>query len=120
MIKQLFIIFVLLQTQQLIAQNRTLSPKEATELFVSKEFNKIEPIEFNLDSIGVIIIRQFFYDKANYPDQVSKKQYLDKPYYSSWEKKNLSKFLKRLDRKSTRLNSSHVRISYAVFCLKKQ
>src|SRR3989442_3598791 len=24
------------------------------------------------------------------------------------------------DRKSTRLNSSHVRISYAVFCLKKQ
>src|SRR5699024_1969584 len=26
----------------------------------------------------------------------------------------------RLDRKSTRLNSSHVSISYAVFCLKKQ
>src|SRR5690606_39678653 len=25
-----------------------------------------------------------------------------------------------LDRKSTRLNSSHVKISYAVFCLKKQ
>ena len=24
------------------------------------------------------------------------------------------------DRKSTRLNSSHVRISYAVFCLKKK
>src|SRR5690625_6473178 len=28
--------------------------------------------------------------------------------------------LKRLDRKSTRLNSSHVAISYAVFCLKKK
>src|SRR5690554_7222829 len=27
--------------------------------------------------------------------------------------------LKATDRKSTRLNSSHVRISYAVFCLKK-
>src|SRR5699024_12760086 len=26
----------------------------------------------------------------------------------------------RLDRKSTRLNSSHVSISYAVFCLKKK
>src|SRR5690554_2696515 len=26
----------------------------------------------------------------------------------------------RIDRKSTRLNSSHVRISYAVFCLKKK
>src|SRR5690554_7313432 len=28
--------------------------------------------------------------------------------------------LRELDRKSTRLNSSHVRISYAVFCLKKK
>src|SRR5690554_6968690 len=28
--------------------------------------------------------------------------------------------LSTLDRKSTRLNSSHVRISYAVFCLKKK
>src|SRR5436309_8972817 len=27
---------------------------------------------------------------------------------------------KTLDRKSTRLNSSHVKISYAVFCLKKK
>src|SRR5690606_39868898 len=29
------------------------------------------------------------------------------------------KILSQLDRKSTRLNSSHVKISYAVFCLKK-
>src|SRR5690606_41270402 len=28
--------------------------------------------------------------------------------------------LRELDRKSTRLNSSHVKISYAVFCLKKK
>src|SRR5690606_40379836 len=28
--------------------------------------------------------------------------------------------LERKDRKSTRLNSSHVKISYAVFCLKKK
>src|SRR3989442_2202510 len=28
--------------------------------------------------------------------------------------------MRRTDRKSTRLNSSHVRISYAVFCLKKK
>src|SRR3989442_2159514 len=28
--------------------------------------------------------------------------------------------MKLIDRKSTRLNSSHVRISYAVFCLKKK
>src|SRR5690606_42110346 len=29
-------------------------------------------------------------------------------------------FIDTLDRKSTRLNSSHVKISYAVFCLKKK
>src|SRR3712207_8576722 len=29
-------------------------------------------------------------------------------------------FLRRADRKSTRLNSSHANISYAVFCLKKK
>src|SRR5690606_40369062 len=29
-------------------------------------------------------------------------------------------FVEELDRKSTRLNSSHVKISYAVFCLKKK
>src|SRR5690625_7063660 len=33
--------------------------------------------------------------------------------------KGLSPVAYRLDRKSTRLNSSHVAISYAVFCLKK-
>src|SRR5690554_7440577 len=32
----------------------------------------------------------------------------------------LGNFKGFLDRKSTRLNSSHVRISYAVFCLKKK
>src|SRR5207253_8539893 len=31
-----------------------------------------------------------------------------------------SKFTNEIDRKSTRLNSSHVAISYAVFCLKKK
>src|SRR5207302_2316319 len=31
-----------------------------------------------------------------------------------------SKCVRAADRKSTRLNSSHVKISYAVFCLKKK
>ena len=33
---------------------------------------------------------------------------------------NKEKRMKRIDRKSTRLNSSHITISYAVFCLKKK
>src|SRR3712207_8007368 len=32
----------------------------------------------------------------------------------------LSRYFTPLDRKSTRLNSSHANISYAVFCLKKK
>src|SRR5690606_40825683 len=33
---------------------------------------------------------------------------------------DVDQLVDRLDRKSTRLNSSHVKISYAVFCLKKK
>src|SRR3712207_6916916 len=36
------------------------------------------------------------------------------------ERVEREKLLKDLDRKSTRLNSSHANISYAVFCLKKK
>src|SRR5690349_23520871 len=40
----------------------------------------------------------------------------------SWTKRvqHPSEVVKKEDRKSTRLNSSHVEISYAVFCLKKK
>src|SRR5690554_7669576 len=37
-----------------------------------------------------------------------------------WFKDTPNAILSSVDRKSTRLNSSHVRISYAVFCLKKK
>src|SRR5690625_5821252 len=37
-----------------------------------------------------------------------------------WLSATVSPVLARGDRKSTRLNSSHVAISYAVFCLKKK
>src|SRR5690606_26719783 len=36
------------------------------------------------------------------------------------ERVTLRSMLREIDRKSTRLNSSHVKISYAVFCLKKK
>src|SRR5690554_5052806 len=39
---------------------------------------------------------------------------------SPWRPDNIDFTHPRIDRKSTRLNSSHVRISYAVFCLKKK
>src|SRR3989442_7878481 len=42
------------------------------------------------------------------------------PRFDSVRPKDLFDILQQTDRKSTRLNSSHVRISYAVFCLKKK
>src|SRR5690606_40970832 len=38
----------------------------------------------------------------------------------SWSSPRASRSICSRDRKSTRLNSSHVKISYAVFCLKKK
>src|SRR5690625_884463 len=53
--------------------------------------------------------------------------YDDKPFTilydaGDWNKNDLVQYLstQNIDRKSTRLNSSHVAISYAVFCLKKK
>src|SRR4249920_4051358 len=43
-----------------------------------------------------------------------------RPPWRSWECPPRTVWLPPRDRKSTRLNSSHVRISYAVFCLKKK
>src|SRR5690554_7436331 len=40
--------------------------------------------------------------------------------YEPFSDANFGYWPEREDRKSTRLNSSHVRISYAVFCLKKK
>src|SRR2546430_11502285 len=37
-----------------------------------------------------------------------------------WEARNRAGQIQKRDRKSTRLNSSHSQISYAVFCLKKK
>src|SRR5689334_24587782 len=55
--------------------------------------SRSEPLPFQLDSEGVEELTRLRYS------------YLD---------------LRREDRKSTRLNSSHSSISYAVFCLKKK
>src|SRR3712207_7073392 len=45
---------------------------------------------------------------------------LDPHTAEGYNKENLTAFVERRDRKSTRLNSSHANISYAVFCLKKK
>src|SRR5690606_40861865 len=51
---------------------------------------------------------------------LDKKEFLDLVSFLSKLGENLRGQETPLDRKSTRLNSSHVKISYAVFCLKKK
>src|SRR3712207_9395113 len=41
-------------------------------------------------------------------------------WFSLWRDTGVFESMNHLDRKSTRLNSSHANISYAVFCLKKK
>src|SRR3712207_8998070 len=41
-------------------------------------------------------------------------------WYASFLQERLGSLINASDRKSTRLNSSHANISYAVFCLKKK
>src|SRR3989475_6759263 len=45
---------------------------------------------------------------------------LVRPGPDQWVESGRPEHLRRADRKSTRLNSSHSQISYAVFCLKKK
>src|SRR5258707_15864394 len=44
----------------------------------------------------------------------------DRDCGGSWRRRRRVHIFRQIDRKSTRLNSSHANISYAVFCLKKK
>src|SRR5690606_41969778 len=67
----------------------------------SSDLEVTEHLDFN-EPVGLLLVAilHFLPDEAAYPA--------------------VAKLRDRLDRKSTRLNSSHVKISYAVFCLKKK
>src|SRR3712207_2667528 len=69
--------------------------------------------------IQQIAERQPFYKalQAKYPNNPDSIRY----YYKEWvHPVKVFDYDKGTDRKSTRLNSSHANISYAVFCLKKK
>src|SRR5699024_8518137 len=76
--------------------------------------------------------KQYFYGSNDIERLINatigkKKQFISiNAFDIDWENKVFSretarlKQIRNIDRKSTRLNSSHVSISYAVFCLKKK
>src|SRR5690625_7071085 len=65
----------------------------------------------------VVRITTFFYNFTLVFNDMKKEKYVDWLGYSATVSPLALKEFE--DRKSTRLNSSHVAISYAVFCLKK-
>src|SRR5205814_5893807 len=68
-------------------------------------------------------ISRAFFDLAQYPNlylKFSTRNITEAKEGKSTVEAFFGKVVESLDRKSTRLNSSHLGISYAVFCLKKK
>src|SRR5690554_7659989 len=82
----------------------------------------VEKLGFSWDEVHDIAEQLEHIQSENLIDRLDK--FLDFPTEDPHgdpipnNKGELPKLKRQLDRKSTRLNSSHVRISYAVFCLK--
>src|SRR5690625_6293055 len=91
---------------------------------MGEAFRKLHEFMTNNNSLRICILDnnnvQFcMHHKAYFPIEEIYKHY-DLILVPSWVYVEIGESDRRLDRKSTRLNSSHVAISYAVFCLKKK
>src|SRR3712207_7602178 len=91
----------------------TLSLHDALPIFMEaivlhKEVNKVEARERAIDMLARVGMPRPRQTVDAYPHQISGGQ------------RQRAMIAMALDRKSTRLNSSHANSSYAVFCLKKQ
>src|SRR5690625_2396374 len=104
---------------------------EAIKSLIIRELNKIDGITFAVDQTKVNSssvpqpIRERIANGYN-PKRSGEIQYIVDPQFYSGKEGGTgtthgtwAPYDAHIDRKSTRLNSSHVAISYAVFCLKK-
>src|SRR5699024_227827 len=83
----------------------------------SKYLNELYAVYDSINEIDISQLPDMFVLKATHS---SGSNFVCKNKYKvNWNKK-IKELKKWIDRKSTRLNSSHVSISYAVFCLKKK
>src|SRR5688572_6812608 len=73
------------------------------------------------DSNGRVLATNATFQKMlGYSDSEFEGQSFLEITHEDYREQNWALFAELLDRKSTRLNSSHSQISYAVFCLKKK
>src|SRR5690606_6017426 len=94
---------------QITAQQQTQERKIVRVLTFNILHGATTKGDFNLDLLADVI------NNAD-PDFVA----LQEVDFKTKRARNLDLTTELADRKSTRLNSSHVKISYAVFCLKKK
>src|SRR5699024_12171440 len=112
-------------------KRREFKPMDAEEKLTEERFRfpldidddiKNQPVEKreNHDVPGFVRRdrRRQYHQSTNLPDKSTSSFILKKAREIPSPVHGLKKF--ELDRKSTRLNSSHVSISYAVFCLRKK
>src|SRR5690554_6970922 len=101
-----------------------MKKKDITILLVDDEPDILEIIRYNLEAEGYRVKTADNGQKGVVLAKKLKPQLilLDvmMPKMDGMEACRQIREIPELDRKSTRLNSSHVRISYAVFCLKKK
>src|SRR5690625_6116855 len=97
--------------------NRTMSDKEK-ERNSHVDYERSDENKYLIqEDIRDLYEREFGEALENYNAKQRRADRKIKSYYKHIE---ASKKTSTQDRKSTRLNSSHVAISYAVFCLKKK
>src|SRR5690554_7174753 len=100
----------------------TFEDEHGTYIMNSRDLRAIQHVE-QLIKMGVHSLKIEGRTKSHYyvarTTQAYRKAIDDAIRGDSFDK-GLMDVLENIDRKSTRLNSSHVRISYAVFCLKKK
>src|SRR3712207_8197097 len=70
----------------------------------------VEPRLLELLVLGDLLVRRLVVEELGHASA---------PADAGWPASALRRVARARDRKSTRLNSSHANISYAVFCLKK-
>src|SRR2546430_7789259 len=63
---------------------------------------------------------RWYWNEHRFAEQYPRVRLLPLCLQHGWDAQKAGSIRKQRDRKSTRLNSSHSQISYAVFCLKKK
>src|SRR5437764_10174798 len=99
---------------------KTVEEPGAASLAVTVPVAQVQEAEARATSVYQRRARLPGFRKGKAPAALVKRQFADDIRQQTLEELIRERRLPALDRKSTRLNSSHRCISYAVFCLKKK